>query len=90
MPVNEIDSQKQGIVVAVAALPKTYAEWKHCIEVDCGIPLTTSFCERRIQALDDEQDRHTQAFRDKYGEEHLAQVISWFRTALDSDAVAAD
>ena len=35
-------------------LPANYAEWKQCIEVDCSIPLTTDFCRRRVEALNNE------------------------------------
>ncbi|MEM8904700.1 MAG: hypothetical protein AAGF02_13435, partial [Actinomycetota bacterium] len=68
----------------MAAIPDNYADWKHCIEVDCGIPLTTSFCEQRLAALNDEQDPHTASFRDKYGDAHLSRVIEWFGRALRS------
>lgn len=67
-------------------MPGTYAEWKHCIETDCAIPLTTGFCERRIKALRDLGDPHTAAFRRQWGDEHLARVVSWFEQALRTDA----
>ena len=65
-----------------------YADWKRCIEVDCSIPLTVSYCQRRIKALNNAKDPHTAAFRRQWGDDHLARVVSWFEQALESDARA--
>ncbi len=72
----------------MAGMPTTYAEWKRCIEVDCGIELTTDFCERRIRALADPTDAHTASFRRTWGDDHLARVANWFQLALETDAAA--
>ncbi|AWX93881.1 hypothetical protein DPM13_14980 [Paracoccus mutanolyticus] len=31
-------------------VPRTYAEWEHCITVECGIPLTAGYVAGRIPA----------------------------------------
>lgn len=67
-------------------LPKTYAEWRHCITVDCGIELTTQFIEARLRALGDPADSHTARFVELYGEGHRDQVIEWFELARTEPA----
>ena len=59
----------------------SYEDWKHCITVECGIPLTPDYIEGRIAALKNSQDHHTQKFRSAYGDAHLAKVIGWFEKA---------
>lgn len=60
---------------------KTFDDWKHCITVDCGIPLTLDFVEERLVALADPTDFHTQKFVAFWGDAHLARVVSWFEQA---------
>ena len=60
---------------------KTYDDWKHCITVLCGIPLTQTYVEQRLAALRDPADHHTQKFIATWGEAHLARVIGWFEQA---------
>ena len=85
-PITESDSRFLGRVSIVDRLPVTYDEWKRCIEVDCSIPLTVNFCERRLKALRSERDPHTTLFRRQWGEDHLDRVVGWFEQALRSDA----
>lgn len=59
----------------------SYDDWKHCITLECGIPLTQDYIERRIAALNDPKDHHTRKFVSAYGKSHLAKVIGWFETA---------
>ena len=59
----------------------TYEDWKHCITALCGIPLTPDYIEKRIAALNDPRDYHTQKFIDTWGETHLKKVIGWFEQA---------
>lgn len=63
-------------------IPDTYAAWRHCIEVDCGIPLTAPYVRERIAALGDPRDFRTEQFQRLYGEAHLARVRGWFAQAL--------
>ncbi len=63
-------------------IPQSYDEWRHCITVRCGIPLTQTFVEGRIKELRDGDHRRTREFREKYGPDHLNRVIGWFETAL--------
>ncbi len=62
-------------------VPNSYNAWKHCITVDCGIPLTRDFISERIEALGNRNDFHTQKFIESWGVEHHAQTLSWFRRA---------
>jgi hypothetical protein len=65
-------------------IPTSYASWRHCIEVKCGIALTAEYVEKRIRVLADPGQEETQRFARTYGPEHLKQVISWFRLARAS------
>lgn len=60
---------------------KTYDDWKQCITVLCGIPLTPAYVEQRLTALRDPADYGTQKFVATWGEDHLARVIGWFEKA---------
>lgn len=64
-----------------SVIPETYEEWQHCITVECGIELTPQFISQRISALQDQRDYHTQKFAKLYGQQHLQQVLAWFKQA---------
>jgi hypothetical protein len=59
-------------------IPTTYEEWRHCINVECGIELTSEYIAGRISALKDDKDYHTQQIVKLYGQEHLDRVQNWF------------
>ncbi len=59
----------------------TYDEWKRCITVLCGIPLTTDYINRRITDLNDPSNQHTQQFIETWGDGHLRRVIGYFEQA---------
>ncbi len=61
--------------------PTSYDDWKHCITVKCGIPLTLQYVEQRIAALTNASDHHTSKFRQTWGDQYLAQTIGWFEMA---------
>jgi len=58
-----------------------YEDWKRCISVDCDIPLTLEYVEKRLKSLRDPSDYGTQKFVRAWGDDHLAQVIRWFEQA---------
>ena len=60
---------------------QTYDDWKHCITVLCGIPLTSAYVEDRLAALRDPADHGTQKFIAAWGEAHRERVIGWFEQA---------
>jgi len=62
----------------VLTLPATYAEWRHCITVSCGLKLTRSYIEQRLDLLRDENDAQTNRFIALYGREHHQRVVNWF------------
>lgn len=63
------------------AIPATYAAWRHCIEVDCGIALTREFIDARLASLRNPRDDATERFERLYGAQHLASVTRWFEQA---------
>jgi hypothetical protein len=67
-------------------IAQDYDAWVTCITVDCGIPLTPDYIEKRLSALRDESDAHTERFLKMYGEEHLERVIGWFERAREEHA----
>ncbi|WP_325167147.1 hypothetical protein [Stenotrophomonas sp. S41] len=64
-------------------VPRTYSEWRHCIEVECSIPLSLPFIRDRIAALSSSTDHYTQQFIRLWGPDHLAQVRQWFEQAAN-------
>ena len=60
---------------------KTYDDWKHCITVLCGIPLTLPYVEQRLAELRDPAAYKTERFVATWGEDHLVRVIGWFEQA---------
>jgi hypothetical protein len=62
-------------------VPSTYEDWKHCITVDCGIPLTPSYVQTRIAELTDKTDFNTGRFIERWGAAHHARTLDWFRQA---------
>ncbi|MEM9047240.1 MAG: hypothetical protein AAGC92_00850 [Pseudomonadota bacterium] len=65
----------------MSIIPTSYDDWKHCITVSCGIPLTPSFVQARIAALSDASDFHTKKFIESWGQVHHAQTLAWFEQA---------
>ncbi|MEM1142760.1 MAG: hypothetical protein AAF671_06505 [Pseudomonadota bacterium] len=61
--------------------PQNYAEWQHCITVECNIPLTAEFVEARLKVWKDESCEETRRFRKRYGDDYWRSVISWFEQA---------
>jgi hypothetical protein len=60
---------------------QTFEDWKHCITVLCGIPLTRSYIDQRLAALRDPADYSTQKFVAAWGDQHRLRVIGWFEQA---------
>lgn len=68
-------------MTSLSSFPTNYQQWRHCIEVDCGIPLTPEFVDKRLAALQNSKDPKTQAFEKLYGVDHLQMTIAWFKQA---------
>lgn len=62
-------------------VPTTFAQWRHCIEVECGLVITPRFLADRLAALQNPKDPHTQRFLRVWGQSHHARVLEWFRQA---------
>jgi len=69
-------------------IPTTYAEWRHCITEVCGIPLTESYIQERIKALNNFDDHMTTSFVRLYGEPQRQATIGWFEQALQETTQA--
>ncbi len=63
-------------------IPGTFQEWRNCIEKGCGIELTTTFVTERLRILQDKKHTETKNFLRLYGEDHLKQVIDWYKRTL--------
>lgn len=62
-------------------IPETYQQWRDCITIRCGIPLTDDFIRSRLIELRNEQHPKTAEFAKMFGREYLHQVIEWFEQA---------
>ena len=62
-------------------IPTDYAEWRECITVHCGIPLTQQYISERLTALSQSDKEETNRFRRIYGDHHLQSVLGWFQRA---------
>jgi hypothetical protein len=67
-------------------IPGSYASWRYCITVECGIPLTAEFVARRIDVLSRSNGEETLQFRRLYGDEHWQRVLAWFRQSQNESA----
>lgn len=61
--------------------PKTYDEWKYCIEVLGKIELTPDYIGKRLSIMEDSQNAETKKFAKLYGDDHLQRTVGWFRRA---------
>jgi hypothetical protein len=59
-------------------IPRTYAQWRHCITVECGFPLSADFIAQRLAVWRNPQLEETQRFRRLYGDAHWQAVQRWF------------
>lgn len=60
-------------------IPQTFEEWQRCIINDCKINLTKDFAQQRIAVYEDRSNSETQKFVSLYGEQHLQNIISWYK-----------
>ena len=68
--------------------PENYEQWRHCITVECGIPLTAEFVARRLAVWRDSDAEETKRFVKCYGDAYLGAVVGWFEQAEREVAVA--
>lgn len=60
-------------------IPQTFEQWKNCIINDCKINLTKGFAEQRLAVYKDKKNNETQKFVSLYGQQHLQNIINWFK-----------
>ena len=63
-------------------IPNDYQEWRYCIEKKCGIPLTKTFVQDRLDSLKNASAADTMKFRKLYGDPYWQTVLDWFEKAL--------
>lgn len=68
---------------ARSLVPETFADWRCCIEEDCGITLTPAFVAGRLRALADDSDPHTRRFVAQWGDAHRRRVLGWLETTQE-------
>jgi hypothetical protein len=62
-------------------IPLDYAEWRRCIEVDCGLVLSPTYIDERVAELSDTSHFRTAQFTRLYGDGHRQRVLEWFARA---------
>ena len=62
-------------------IPKTYQQWRHCIEFLGEIELSPDFIANRLAILEDDHHVENKKFAKLYGREHLQRTVEWFRRA---------
>ncbi|WP_242612547.1 hypothetical protein [Corticibacter populi] len=62
-------------------IPRSYAQWRHCIVHECGLTLTAAYIAERLQALNQADSQETLRFRRLYGDAHWQAVCGWFAQA---------
>ncbi len=62
--------------------PQNFEQWRHCITVECGIPLTPDFVRERLRVWRNPELEETARFRRLYGDAHWRAVKAWFEQAL--------
>jgi len=69
-------------------IPKTYEQWRHCIEVICKQAFSSDYVRERLDEMGKPQHFKTRQFAELYGDAHRQQVISWFEQAAKEMASA--
>ena len=59
-------------------IPKTYQQWRHCIEVPREIELTPDSIDNRLAILEDDQHIENKKFAKLYGLEPLQRTVEGF------------
>lgn len=63
-------------------IPQNFNEWKNCIVNDCKINLTKEFATERLSVYENRINPKTKKFKELYGEQHLNNIISWYKQIL--------
>ncbi|MEM6772473.1 MAG: hypothetical protein AAF597_17990 [Bacteroidota bacterium] len=67
-------------------IPYNYEAWKSCIVNDCKIKLTKTFIADRLSVFENAQHPETRQFATLYGQQHLENVVHWYKRALREPA----
>lgn len=63
-------------------IPQTCEQWRHCITVECGIPLTRAYVEERLALWSGSAVDETRRFEQLYGPARHERVRQWFAQSL--------
>lgn len=63
-------------------IPQTLDEWEECITKKCKINLTKEFAAERLAVYQDRNNAETKKFIAIYGEQHLQNIIDWYKRIL--------
>lgn len=63
-------------------LPQNFDEWFECITIKCKQIMDKKYAISRLKKLEDENSEERKKFVECYGEEHLENVIHWFRQVV--------
>ncbi len=60
-------------------IPESFETWMNCIVNDCKIQLSPDFAKERLLVFTNKGHLETKKFVECYGENHLQNVISWYK-----------
>jgi len=69
----------------MSILPKSFQDWKICIEQRCGIPLTPDFAKTRLSIYSNGSLPETQRFVKLYGDEHFSNIKKWLNRVIQEN-----
>ena len=62
-------------------IPRSYEQWRYCIEVLGKIKLTPTYLNERLAIFTDAENSECKRFAQLYGEDHLQRTVTWFQRA---------
>lgn len=60
-------------------IPQNFKEWYNCITKGCKIELTKTFAKERLNVYQNNENPETQKFLKLYGQQHLNNIINWYK-----------
>ncbi|TVQ14023.1 MAG: hypothetical protein EA361_08850 [Bacteroidetes bacterium] len=59
-------------------IPQSFEEWKSCL-IKCNISPNAEWARERLKVFTDSAHPETRKFIQSYGEQHLNNVIQWYK-----------
>jgi hypothetical protein len=60
-------------------VPENFDDWVICITKHCKVNLNSSFAKKRLAVYEDGNHAETKKFKAIYGQQHLENIILWYR-----------